>query len=59
MGSNLQLCHSEQLLVFLAISWKITRAQLAFYLLPVVGAISLPEVDIGSVPGRRWGSSSQ
>ena len=28
-------------------------AQLAFYLMPVSGPISLLEVDIGSVPGRR------
>ena len=53
MGSSLQLCSSEQLLVFLATSWKMTRAQFAFYLLPVPGPISLLEVDVGSVPGRR------
>ena len=42
-----------QLLVFLAISWKMARAQFAFYLLPVSGPIILLEVDVGSVPGRR------
>ena len=39
--------------MFLAISWKITGAQLAFYLLPVSGPVSLLEVDVGSVPGGR------
>ena len=28
-------------------------AQLTFYLLPVSGPVSLLEVDVGSVPGRR------
>ena len=32
---------------------QMTGAQYAFYLLPVSGPISLLEVDIGSVPGRR------
>ena len=53
MGSSLQHCSSEQLIFFLAISWKMTRAQFAFYLLPVSGPISLLEVDVGPVPGRR------
>ena len=53
MGSSLQECRSEQLLVFLAISWKMTGTLFAFYLLPVSGIISLLEVDVGSVPGRR------
>ena len=43
----------EPLLVFLAISWKITGAQFAFYLLLVSDPIILLEVDVGSVPGRR------
>ena len=30
-----------------------TGAQLAFYFLPIFGSISLFEVDIGSVPGRK------
>ena len=47
MGSN-----SEQL-VFLAISWKMTGAPFAFYILPVSGPVSLLEVYVGSVPGRR------
>ena len=33
---------------FLAISWKMTEA-----LLPVSGPVSLLEVDVGSMPGRR------
>ena len=53
MGSSLQKCRSEQLLVFLEISWKMTGAQFALYLLPVLGPVSLLEVDVGSVPGRR------
>ena len=40
-------------LVFLAISWKMTGAQLAFHILPVSGPVSLLEVDVGSVPGGR------
>ena len=43
--------------VFLAISWKMTGAQFALYLLPVSGPVSLLEVDIGSLPGRRCGGS--
>ena len=39
--------------MFLAFSWKMTGAQFALYLLPVSGPISLLEVDVGSVPGRR------
>ena len=57
MESSLQYCRSEQLLVFLAISWKMTGAQFAFYLLPVLGPVSLLEVDDGSVSGRRLGGS--
>ena len=41
------------LLVFLAISWKLTGAQLAFYLVSVSGLVSLLDVDVGSVPGGR------
>ena len=54
MGSSLQQCRSEQLLVFLAISLKMTGAQFAFYLLPVSVAISLLEVDVGSGPEMKW-----
>ena len=43
----------EQLLVFLAISWKMTGARLAFYIILVSGPVSLLEVDVTSVPGRR------
>ena len=53
MGSNFQWCRSEQLLVFLAISWKMIGAQLALYLLPVSGPVSILEVDVGSVPAVR------
>ena len=54
MGSSLQKCSSEQLLVFLAISWKMTGAQFdVISLLLVSGPISLREVDVGSVLGRR------
>ena len=52
-GKQPSIVPSEQLLVFLAISWKMTGAQFAFYLLPVSGPVSLLEVDVGSVPGRR------
>ena len=31
---TLTICRSEQLVVFLAVSWKMTGAQLAFYILP-------------------------
>ena len=34
-------------------AWKMTGAQLAFYLLLVSGTVSLLEVNVGSVPGRR------
>ena len=37
----------EQLLVFLAFSWKMT-----FYLLPVSGPVILLQVDVCYVPGR-------
>ena len=57
MGVSLQYCRSEQLLVFLAVSWKMTGAQFAFYLLPVSGPVRLLEVDVGSVPDRRQGGS--
>ena len=30
--------------------WKMTGAQLAFYILPVTRPVSLLEVDVGSVP---------
>ena len=53
MGSSPQKCSSEQLLVFLAIGLKMTGAQFAFYLLLVSGSISLLEVDVGSVQGRK------
>ena len=53
MVSSLQYFRSEQLLVFLANSWKMTGAQFAFYLLPVSGPISPLDVDVGSVSGRR------
>ena len=36
-----------------AISWKMTEAKFALYLLPVSGPVILLEVDVGSVPGRR------
>ena len=52
-GNSLQYCRWEQLLVFLTISWKMTGAQFAFYLLPVSGPVSLLDVDVGSVLGRR------
>ena len=39
--------------MFLAISWKMTGAQFAFYLLTVSGPIILIDVDVGSVPGMR------
>ena len=53
MGSSLQYYRSEQLIVFLASSWKVLGAQFAFYLLSVLGPVSLLEVDVVSVPGRR------
>ena len=34
---------------------KMTGAQFSFYLLPVSGPISILEVDVCSVPGRRRG----
>ena len=34
-----------------------TEAQFSFYLLPVSCPVSLPEVDVGSVPDRRRGGS--
>ena len=36
---------------FLAIGWKMTGTQLAFYVLPVSGPVNLLEVDVCSVPG--------
>ena len=51
--SELSVDRVCQLHVFLAIRWKMTGAQFAFYLLPVSGPVSLLEVDVGSVPGRR------
>ena len=52
-SSGDMMYRSEQLLVFLAISWKMTGAQFPLYLLPVSGPVTLLEVDIGSVPAIR------
>ena len=49
MGSSLQYCRSEQLLVFLEFSWKMMGAQLAFYLLPLSDPGILLEFDKGEV----------
>ena len=57
IGSSLESCRSEQLLVLLAINGRMTGAQFAFYLMPISGSVSLLEVHVGSVPGRRRGVS--
>ena len=46
MGSSIQLCRSEQFLVFLAISWGMTEAQLDIYLLLVSSPFRHLEVDV-------------
>ena len=42
------------LLGFMAISWKMTGAQLAFYDFPISGPVSILEVDVGSVSDGIW-----
>ena len=46
------LLFPQLFIALVTISWKMTGAQLAFYLLLVSGLVTLFDVNVGSMPGK-------